>query len=265
MASAPSSFPVSSPNLVVSIVSHGHGRCVQALLWALSAYSAGVVTRVVLTLNVPEPEPQAPPGGWPFVLDMVRNPEPLGFGTNHNNALRGAAEPFVCALNPDIQLTGADPFESLVAVAAQPSVGCSYPEQVDAQGMLQDFERELPSPRALLKRRVFGQREFRTDWVSGACMVFPSHVWSTHGGFDERYFMYCEDVDLCLRLRLQGLSLAKAPVAIVHAGQRASRHSARHLFWHVRSLLRLWRSPAYRRAQQLLTATSAITGTIGTP
>lgn len=255
-----------SPSLVVSIVSHGHGSCVQALLTAIGKHSAGIVTRVVLTLNVPEPEPQAPLSGWPFVLDVKHNLAPLGFGANHNNALRNAREQFVCVLNPDVQFATADPFAPLVEMAALPEVGCSYPEQVDGSGRLQDFERELPSPWALLRRRMFHRQDSRVDWVSGACMVFSSRVWDTLGGFDERYFLYCEDVDLCLRLRLAGLKLAKAPASIVHAGQRASRRNAQHLLWHVRSLFRLWRSPAYGRVQELRGAQAVvITGTIDAP
>jgi len=71
------------------------------------------------------------------------------------------------------------------------------------------------------------------------------------GGFDERYFMYCEDVDLCLRLRLAGLRLVRAPVSVVHAGRGASRRSAVHLAWHVRSLLRLWCSRSFWAACRL--------------
>lgn len=255
-----------SPSLVVSIVSHGHGSYVQALLVAICKYSEGIVARVVLTLNVPEPEPQAPPSGWPFVLDVRHNLGPLGFGANHNKALLNAHEQFICVLNPDVQFTAADPFAPLVEAASQPAVGCSYPEQVDGAGLLQDFERELPSPWALLRRRVFHRQESRVDWVSGACMVFSSRVWSALGGFDERYFLYCEDVDLCLRLKLIGLKLVKAPVSIVHAGQRASGRSSQHLFWHVQSLLRLWRSPAYRRVRELRGAqVGVITGTIDAP
>ncbi|MHB1409853.1 MAG: hypothetical protein ACYCXC_09705 [Acidovorax defluvii] len=75
--------------------------------------------------------------------------------------------------------------------------------------------------------------------------------------------MYCEDVDLCLRLRLAGLALVRAPVQVVHAGQRASHRRWAHLRWHVQSLLRLWRSPVYRQACQLLLAQDKGAATIG--
>ncbi len=62
--------------------------------------------------------------------------------------------------------------------------------------------------------------------------------------------MYCEDVDLCLRLQLAGWRLAGADTALVqHQAQRASRRGWQPLLWHVTSLLRLWRSPVWQAWQ----------------
>ena len=71
------------------------------------------------------------------------------------------------------------------------------------------------------------------------------------GGFDARYFMYCEDVDLCLRLRLQGWQLVRAAAQVQHQGSRASRRAWQPLAWHIHSLLRLWASPVFWRARTL--------------
>ena len=257
------SFSSLSHSLVVSVVSHGHGPLVQALLNELAGLSAATVRRVVLTQNLPEAEPEAPPTGWPFVLQVVKNTVPAGFGVNHNRALASAKEPFVCVLNPDIGLGAQDPFAALAQAAAQPGAGCAYPVQLDTQGRLQDSERELPTPRALWRRRLLGRGDTRVDWVNAACLVLPQPVWQKLGGFDEAYFMYCEDVDLCLRVRLAGWTLVRVPAQVVHAGQRASHRRWSHLQWHVRSLWRLWRSPVYGRARLLLRGEAAGTDTIG--
>lgn len=258
-----SNVPPSS--LAVSVVSHGHGELVQRLLDQMASSREAVVSRVVLTQNVPEAPPRAPPGGWPFVLQVVGHATPMGFGANHNLALASANESHVCVMNPDIELIpGEPPFGALVQALQDTGGGCAYPVQAAPDGSIQDSERELPSPAALFRRRVLGAREQRVDWVNAACIVLPGSVWRAIGGFDERYFMYCEDVDICLRVQLQGLRLVKAPVTVVHAGQRASHRRVQHLFWHVRSLWRLWHSPVYREAQQLLTSASAGNGTIGT-
>lgn len=240
-----------SQGLVISIVSHGHGAWVQRLLEELARWSAAHIQRVVLTQNIPESPPQAPTQGWPFVLQVIKNTIPAGFAANHNRALADATEPFVCILNPDVALAGVDPFAALLRTAGLPGVGCAYPNQIDASGRGQDFERELPSPAALWRRHGQGRADARVDWVNAACLVLPLSVWQRLSGFDARYFMYCEDVDLCLRLRLAGLQLARAPAQIVHAGQRASHRNWRHFFWHLRSLVRLWRSPVYAQARKL--------------
>ena len=249
-------------DLVISIVSHEHGALVQRLLGELARLSPSAVTRVVLTLNLPEGQPVPPLGGWPFVLHTIHNAKPAGFGANHNFALSGASEAFVCVLNPDVQLAGRDPFPALMQAAAKPGAGCAYPLQVDSQGRPQDSERELPTPWVLWRRRILGRNEARVDWVNAACLMLRQSVWKALDGFDETYFMYCEDVDFCLRVRLAGLALVCAPAQVVHAGQRASHRRWAHLRWHVRSLMKLWRSPVYRKARQL-PAGGGGAGTIG--
>lgn len=261
----PSGPPFVERPLVVSIVSHGHGALVQRLLEQIALYSGPVVARVVLTLNVPQNEPAATSAGWPFQLDVRSNRKPLGFSQNHNRALDGATERFVCILNPDVALCDADPFAPLVSAAMLTGVGCAYPVQIDENGRPQDNERALPTPQALFERRILGHRETVIDWVNAACMVLPAEVWQKLGGFDTRYFMYCEDVDLCLRARLLGLRLARADACVVHSGQRASRRQWRALRWHLTSLLRLWRSKTYRDARRLLQPDTPCPGSIGTP
>lgn len=243
-------------SLVISIVSHGHGKLVQSILEELTRYCASSVTRVILTLNIPEEVPCAPVGGWPFKMDFIRNTRPHGFGFNHNQALRDATESLVCVLNPDVVLLGSDPFVALKQVALQQGVGCAYPEQVDSKGILQDFERSLPTPVALFARRVLRRPDSRVDWVNAACLVMQRAVWDSLDGFDVRYFMYCEDVDFSLRLRLRGWVLARAPARVIHAGQRASNFNPRHLFWHLLSLFRLWRSPVYKSSLHMVDATN---------
>lgn len=238
-------------SLVISIVSHGHIDLVQRLMLQIACCSAGTVTRVVLTHNIEEPALVEPEAGWPFQVDVLRNQAPKGFGANHNCALRQAEEAYVCVLNPDVELlSGTKPFDVLLHDAAQHGVGCAYPTQVDHGGRIQESERELPSLVALWSRRALRRPQRRVDWVNAACLVMPAPVWRTLKGFDESYFMYCEDVDLCLRLTLLGVRLHKSPVQVIHAGQRNSSRSLRHLVWHVRSLLRLWSSPIYRRVRE---------------
>ena len=242
--------------LVVSIVSHGHAEHVAALLRQLAGSCGASVSRVVLTVNVPESEMPfaAPPGGWPFVLQIVRNAAPLGFGANHNRALADAQERYVCVLNPDVRLLPeeGDVMAALCMAAASEGAGIAYPVQVDADGVEQDSRRELTTPWSLVQRRLLRRPQQRCDWVNAACVVLPTSVWHAVAGFDESFFMYCEDVDLSLRVQLVGWKLTAAPVRIIHAGQRASGRQWLHFKWHVHSLWTLWQSPAYTQARRRL-------------
>lgn len=237
----------SQRELTVSIVSHGHGALVQALVRSLGERAEGRLSHVLVTHNLPEPALIAPPGGWPFRLTELYNETPQGFGANHNQAFRRCDTSFFCVLNPDLELTGAPLWAPLLDALTEPGVGCAYPRLYNPDGTPQDSEREAVTPAALLRRHLLGRQQRRVDWVSAAFWVVPTRVFRQLGGFDERYYMYCEDTDFCLRLRLAGFSLRRADSStVVHAAGRASRKPGRHLAWHLRSLVRLWSSPVLR-------------------
>jgi GT2 family glycosyltransferase len=246
---------VNQQSVAVSIVSHGHGPWVLALLRQMARQPEPCVKRVILTLNVPEPGlqqqlEQAQAGIDGLHLDIRHNRAPQGFARNHNRALHGASEDFVCILNPDMALLQSPTFGPLLACASQPGMGLAYPVLCDPAGQWQDNERALPSLRNLLRRRVLRQTEHRVDWVSGACMVLRTRDWQALGGFDEGFHMYCEDVDFSLRVRQQIGALVRAPVWMQHQAQRASSRQWLHLWWHVRSMWRLWHLPSFRWALQ---------------
>lgn len=239
--------------VTVSIVSHEHGDEVPLLLGDIARHAAADIHEVIVTLNVPEPALARwiEERDWPFKLSVVRNVKPLGFGANHNQAFGWCKTPYFCVLNPDIRLEH-NPFPALRAQLQDPAVGCAYPLQSDGHRPPRDVARGLPTPGVLLRRHLLRREDlpFSGDgrWVSGAFMLFPTEVFMRLGGFDTGYYLYCEDVDLCLRLSAQGWRLAAVPEAqVAHRAQHASRRRLRHFIWHVQSLWRLWHTPEYVR------------------
>lgn len=236
----------------LSVVSHGHGGEVLQLLGDIAAHSADAVEEVIVTLNLPEPELAAALASrpWPFRVRVLPNPQAQGYGANHNAAFAQCRTPYFGVLNPDIRF-GADPFAALLQRLQDERVGCAYPLQACGADAPRDPARDLPTPGALLRRhlRPGSDRQPRSpDWVNGAFMVFRAPVFARLNGFDTGYFMYCEDVDICLRLQELGLVLEAAPeVVVTHRAAHASRRRVRHLAWHLRSLWRLWGSAVYRR------------------
>lgn len=236
--------------VAVSIVSHGHGSEILPLLESLASRCAALVRQVILTLNLPDASLRGAVAAkpWPFDIEVLENRRPLGFGANHNRAFAQVRQPYFCVLNPDVGILS-DPFPALVEAARGSGGGLAYPRQLSHSGEPRDGSRRVPTPADLLNRHLLrraGDAPGRPEFVTGACMLFDARAYAALGGFDERYFMYCEDVDLCLRVQAAGGRLAAAGVDIVHEAQRASRRRLRPMMWHVASLVRLWASPAYR-------------------
>lgn len=239
--------PVSpgTARITVSVVSHGHGDLVRHLLQDLAQH-CGERIHVVLTLNIPEPL-DLRPEDFAFRLTVLHNAEARGFGANHNAAFRHCQSAYFCVLNPDIHLA-ADPFPGLIRELQAPQVGVVAPRIVNPAGATEDSARRFPSALFLL-RKALGQAprldyEISTapmspDWVAGMFMLFRSEIFGAVNGFDERYFLYYEDVDLCRRLRRQGYDVRLVPaVTAVHDARRESRRSLRHMRWHLASILR---------------------------
>lgn len=210
------------------------------LLRQLALLNDSSIARVIITFNIPEEPIVNPVGGWPFSVEFIVNTSPKGFGENHNRALLNSREDWVCILNPDVELIpGENIFFNLLDINSE-EIGCIFTLQVNEDGEIQESERELPTPCSLLRRHILRGRQRRVDWVNGAFLLIPTSKWNAVSGFDTRYFMYCEDVDLSLRLQLKGWKLFKSEAKLIHVGQHASNKDWKHLIWHLKSLLRLW-------------------------
>jgi hypothetical protein len=231
--------------VTVSVVSHGQAGLAAAVLDDLARHCRTPL-EVVLTLNVPEEPPPLPsrPG---FGARVVRNAHPRGFGANHNAAARLSRSEFFCVLNPDIRLD-ADPFPALLALFGDPALAVAAPLIVGPAGEAEDSARRFPTF-ATLAGKVLGNAPrldypspsgpLAVDWVAGMFMLFRRSAFEQVGGFDERYFLYYEDADLCRRLRRRGLDVRLEPRArATHFARRQSRRDARYLRWHLASMMR---------------------------
>ncbi len=247
----------------ISIVSHKQKDLVFRLLEDCARLPSAPRMQLTVVLNVPEPSFVCPESA-PFPIAVVRNEMPKGFGANHNAAFRKSPLPeerqFFLVSNPDVRLKE-DAVEKLVRCLENDSrVGVIAPLVRDSSGRIQSSARGLPTPARLLKKLFFGQDEpychnsvaaFQPDWVAGMFMAFPADVFDTVGGFDEGYFLYYEDVDICSRLWLRGLSVQVDPrTSIVHDAQRASRKNLNYLRWHLASVCRFFTSSSYRLARE---------------
>jgi N-acetylglucosaminyl-diphospho-decaprenol L-rhamnosyltransferase len=239
-------------SVAVSIVSHGHGKMVSALIDQLR--NCPEVGQVIVTQNVPEEIRFAPDD----LVSVVENSSPKGFGANHNAAFRACRKPSYCVLNPDIELVG-NPFPSLSPPLADARGAIVAPLIVSPSGCVEDSARHFPTMSGLLKKAagrddgrypmVSGQALVFPDWVAGMFMLFRATDYARLGGFDERYFLYYEDVDICARAWRAGMKVVLCPsVSAIHDARRQSRKSLRHLRWHLASMARYFLSGTGQRA-----------------
>ena len=233
------------PTLTVSIVSHRQGALAAHVMHDLERCIA-VPLEVILTINVPEALP-FDPGDFGYPVKVIGNASPKGFGANHNAAFRAARGEYFCVMNPDIRL-GADPFPGLLRELAKRKVGVAAPAVKSPAGTLEDSARRFPTVWTLANKAFSRGVQvdypspagaFDPDWLAGMCLVFRTATFRELRGFDEGFFLYYEDVDLCMRLRAAGYTARWLPqVAVVHDARRESRRNLRYLAWHVKSVLR---------------------------
>jgi GT2 family glycosyltransferase len=199
---------------------------------------------------------------------LIANAENRGFGAACNQALDLAGE-FTLFLNPDAALLpGALP-ALLRRLRATPAAALVGPRVQFPDGRPQPTRRRFPTLPALLvestpldwrtggrwlrRYQCVGEPEIpgRVDWLSGACLLGRTAALRQAGGFDPRFFMYFEEVDLCRRLAANGWETWYEPAAVVvhHHSQSADQD--------VRARDRLYFTSKYRYAARYLGATTA--------
>jgi hypothetical protein len=233
--------------ITISIVSHQQGQLVMQILADLEKFCADQIT-VILTINKHEDKNYH----WEkfsFPIKVIVNTKPKGFAENHNAAFEFCSSNIFCVMNPDVRLMG-NPFTVLIPTLNQPQVGVVAPLIVNEAGLVEDSARKFPTPISLLKRYLIKNRNtdypivgdvIYPDWLAGMFMLFNSEIFKKINGFDEAYFLYCEDIDLCARLRALNYKIVLNPqVSVIHQARRASHRNMRFLKWHVTSLLRFF-------------------------
>ena len=236
------------PVISISIVSHYHASLLNVLLEDIEKYCQDYPLEILLTLNVPELL-LFDVEDFSFPILVHKNTAPQGFGANHNHAFLRSSGQFFCVMNPDIRLNEGV-FPVMSSYLKDTSVGVVAPIVVNTHGELEDSARFFPTPFRILCK-VFGGCKggdyvvadvaIFPDWVGGMFMLFPRTVFQKLDGFDERYFLYYEDVDLCARLRLQKYAVVLCPeVQVVHHARRSSHRSLTFLRWHLSSMFRFF-------------------------
>jgi len=237
--------------VTLSVISHGHTEVITHLLEDLTRCKPPQLAKLVITLNLCEERPKIP-RGLNVPVHWCANPDPKGFGANHNAAFRYCDTEWFAVVNPDIRFEH-DPFKPMIH-EANDNFGIVAPTVLNADRSIADSARGLITPWEIIARRVNPCVPFpHPVWMAGMFLLFRADAYRGVSGFDERFHLYCEDFDICARIRLLGWPIKRCDHSIVvHDARRASHSSPQHLFWHVCSLLRMWTSRTWWRYRRLL-------------
>ncbi len=235
---------IGNKTITVSIVSHSQGELVKALLDDLEFYCSHSID-VIITHNVKELITYSH-DSYSFPIRVIQNESPKGFGANHNQAFSFCNTSYFCVVNPDIRVES-NPFECLIPEIEKYSAALIAPKVLNPYGDIEDSVRKFPTLFSIFLKLVssktlsdYPKGEFilNPNWVGGMFMLFNSQKFKSVSGFDERFFLYYEDVDLCRSLHAFGYSIIYSPCTfVIHSARRSSHTNVRYLIWHIKSML----------------------------
>jgi len=192
-------------------------------------------------------------------LRYMHMPANLGYGKAHNIAIRESAYYQVDAhlvMNSDIRVKAEDIDEMYDWMMGHPMVGQLMPKVLNPDGTQQYLAKRLPTPMDVFGRRFLPawmmskrnkryelrdmdlSRPVNAPYLSGCFMLLRTKAAVEAGLFDERFFMYPEDIDLTRRIHRNRLTLYQPEWTIVHAHARDS-YKNKHMLWvHIQNMCR---------------------------
>ncbi len=192
-------------------------------------------------------------------VEYIFNDKNLGYGAGHNIAIRESIYdniPFHLVINPDILLNAQDIDTMYQFILQNSEIGCLMPKVLYPNGELQYLCKLLPTPMDVFGRRFLPKRWIRkrnekyemrssgydemmnVPYLSGCFMLLRTQAVQKVRLFDERFFMYPEDMDLTRRIHRDYLTVYFPRVSIIHNHEHASYKSLRMLWIHVVNMCR---------------------------
>ncbi len=158
---------------------------------------------------------------FPWVK-LIENRENVGFARANNQAIALAQGQYVMLLNPDTVVQPGALRTLIEFLATHPQIGLVGPMLLDGNGNLQPSWADFPTLRSELftghqrhRRPLPAGDAYEVDWLAGACLVARREVIAAVGLLDERFFLYSEETDWCLRIQRAGWRIAYYPGATV--------------------------------------------------
>ena len=167
-------------------------------------------------------------------IRLIDNLKNIGFARANNQAAKIATGDFLLFINPDTIMTQGAIQTMLDYLCSDPTIGVLGPKVLNLDGSIQYSCRKFPTiwsglfNRYSLMTRLFPNNHYSkdylmldydhnstqsVDWISGCCMMIPDSIFIKANGFDENYFLFIEDVDLCKTIQKKGYRVDYLPAA----------------------------------------------------
>jgi GT2 family glycosyltransferase len=223
-------------SLSIVIVSHNTRPDLDACLRSLHEHPPRIPHQIAVVDNASrDGSVEAVRAQWPGVM-VVALDRNVGFSAGNNAGIRATTSDLVLLLNSDTTVPDGAVDRLVAALDELPGASIVGPRILDADGSPELSFGRMLSPFAELKQKLtvryasasriasMTSRTREVDWVSGACLLVRRRDAEAAGLLDERYFMYCEDVDFCAAVRRNGGRVYFTPAAqIVHLRGRSWR------------------------------------------
>jgi N-acetylglucosaminyl-diphospho-decaprenol L-rhamnosyltransferase len=233
----------SLPEYGVATVSYGSEKVLAGFLDSVRLASATPLA-IAIADNLPIDGSEVVRLAAESNASYVPLPSNVGYGAAMNAAVAAlpASVTWVLLSNPDVVLTEGAVDRLVEAAKADPRIGSVGPAVLNSDGTVYPSAREVPSLRTGVGHAMFSNlwpanpwsRRYRKEseipsvqrdagWLSGACLLMSRDVFTKVGGFDPRFFMYFEDVDLGFRLGKDGYRNVYEPsVTVTHTGAHST-------------------------------------------
>jgi N-acetylglucosaminyl-diphospho-decaprenol L-rhamnosyltransferase len=250
-----------APRVDAVIVSYNSSDTLRACVEPLCRIPGVAVTVV---------DNDSPDDPLPTIADLplrtIRSGRNGGFAFGCNLGTAAGSAPYVLLLNPDAKLDTESLGRLCAVLDDEPAIAVVGPRTIDEDGSLHHTQRNFPRVRSSWAQALFLHRVFKSarwadeviwdaaayerpgspEWLAGSCLLVRRSALEAIGGLDERFFLYCEDVDLCHRLRDAGHEVRYEPDAVAHHVGGASAPRGTTLPIYARSRV-LYARKYYRR------------------
>lgn len=177
-----------------------------------------------------------------------------GFAYAMNKGLEIATGDFLVIVNPDVSIN-MDLSEMITFFKSDDTIGAIAPQILNSENVIQDSFREYVTLSGFFVRNIkrlclrksivldkYDASSIQSvDWLIGAFIMIKREVYLKVGGLDDRYFLYCEDMDWCTSIRHAGFDIIYYPrMSIIYEGTRSARRSLQYFRIFVSSLIKYW-------------------------